>query len=557
MLFEPSPNPMAIQLPSPGRTPGPNFAVAINDALTIIGVHDHTTDKGSAITPPALNLNSDVDFQGNNIESVRALRLNSQDSELPATASEANSVYVKDGDLYFANGTSASVRITDGPALDNSGTGGIDGDYSTSAASIYYDEPTSTYRFLRLPGLRAYIQSNNVDIQNDQGDPGLTFGSARLWQNSDEVYIAPDVPTDALPALSVRAAGAYKVEASGKVQAHGLLLQPPASPAAVAPLQMIHSSGSGGLSIEANATGFTISDAPANSGNILTKTAGNKVGFFGAPDATANVMVNGAQRITGNLTANGTTLLTGSLTANGPTLLTSSLQADGPAVLSSTLQVNDIIRGRKGALFGVTGQSNQIVDIVGDGGTAGLDLASTQAVDFDWRMQVSGAAGGNLVFESAGGLGTQVVSVLSAVRTTRTSFPAFFGVPLFRHTTCPAGNSTVFEPGYNLSTSTIDNSVVWERIMPYAGTVVGVSYFMWNGPASTIFCIPTVSGTATTLQVSGSSSTATQGANLANKGSAGNTFTAGQRLGARINMATGPSSVTVAIAIFVEFTAPG
>lgn len=545
MLFEPSPNPMAIQLPSPGRTPGPSFAVAINDALTTIGVHDHTTDKGSAITPAALNLNSDVDLQGNNVENVRALRLDSQADELPATAAEANSVYVKDGDLYFSNGTSASVRITEGPALDNSGTGGIDGDYSTSAASVYYDEPTSTYRFLRLPGLRAYIQSNNVDIQNDQGDPGLTFGSARVWQNSDEVYIAPDVPTDALPALSVRAAGAYKVEASGKVQAHGLLLQPPASPAAVAPLQMIHSSGTGGMSIEANSTGFTISDAPANSGNILTKTAGNKVGFFGAPDATANVMVNGTQRISGGVTV------------NGPALLTSSQQTDGPVVFASTLQVNDIIRGRKGALFGVTGQSNQIVDIVGDGGTAGLDLSSTQAVDFDWRMQVTGAAGGNLVFESAGGLGTQVVSVLSAVRTTRTSFPAFFGVPLFRHTTCPAGNSTVFEPGYNLSTATIDNSVVWERVMPYSGTVVGVSYFMWGGPASTIFCIPTISGTATALQVSGSSSTATQGASLANKGSAGNTFTAGQRLGARINMATGPSSVTVAIAIFVEFTAPG
>jgi hypothetical protein len=59
--------------PAVGTTTGPQWATDLNTSLTAVDNHDHSTNKGIRITPAAINVNADVEFNDNSAtELIRA-----------------------------------------------------------------------------------------------------------------------------------------------------------------------------------------------------------------------------------------------------------------------------------------------------------------------------------------------------------------------------------------------------------------------------------------------------------------------------------------------------
>ena len=81
----------AIEKPEVGVDTGPGWATSINNSLDGIDGHDHTTNKGSRITPAALNINADLEMNSNDLTEVRTL---SMDSTSDTTTADTRAIYV-------------------------------------------------------------------------------------------------------------------------------------------------------------------------------------------------------------------------------------------------------------------------------------------------------------------------------------------------------------------------------------------------------------------------------------------------------------------------------
>ena len=130
---------MSLNEPSVGQTAGPDWATEVNENFTTIDQHDHTSGKGVQLTPSALNINSDLEFNGNAAIELKRLTFDSS-----ATGSGTNySVYQSGGNLYWYNGSGQAVQITNGANVKTTG-GSIDGMGGTDAQVLY---GSGIYRF--------------------------------------------------------------------------------------------------------------------------------------------------------------------------------------------------------------------------------------------------------------------------------------------------------------------------------------------------------------------------------------------------------------------------
>lgn len=116
-----SPN-MNMPVPVVTVDPGPDWATNINSCLSIIDGHNHTPGSGVPITPSAININSDLSFNGNNAISLRSVRFSAQGSPLSGAA-DLGCLYESGLDLFYNDGAGNQVRITQsGSVAGSSGT---------------------------------------------------------------------------------------------------------------------------------------------------------------------------------------------------------------------------------------------------------------------------------------------------------------------------------------------------------------------------------------------------------------------------------------------------
>lgn len=132
---------MGLTLPTVSNQPGPLYAVNINADLTLIDGHTHLPGSGVQITPPALNINTDLTFNSNNAIDLRSARFTPQGSPL-ALANDLDCVYVSGVDLYYNDGNGNQVRITQA-----GGIAGSPGSISNliPPASASYNSGSSTF----------------------------------------------------------------------------------------------------------------------------------------------------------------------------------------------------------------------------------------------------------------------------------------------------------------------------------------------------------------------------------------------------------------------------
>lgn len=94
-------------------------------------------------TPAALNINSNLSFNGNHATNVGGLIL--ADGNAPTSA---GSFYYDDGSFYLKDATGI-IRLSNAGTIDVTSTGGIGGDYGQGGnpATVTYDDASGQYRF--------------------------------------------------------------------------------------------------------------------------------------------------------------------------------------------------------------------------------------------------------------------------------------------------------------------------------------------------------------------------------------------------------------------------
>jgi hypothetical protein len=110
--------------------------------MTQIDQHDHSTGKGTPVTPSGLNINQDLPFNDNNATELRSTNYEVQVSPL-AGASDIGCLYVSGVDLYYNDENGNQIRITQSGSIAGS-PGSISG--LTPPASVSYSPITFTFQ---------------------------------------------------------------------------------------------------------------------------------------------------------------------------------------------------------------------------------------------------------------------------------------------------------------------------------------------------------------------------------------------------------------------------
>jgi len=135
----------ALAKPAVGVTAGPTWASDLNTSIDAVDNHDHSTNKGVRITPAAINVNADMEFNQNSVSELKNLIF---DSSVTA-ATTSYSIYQASGNLYWRNGSGTAVQITTGSTV-KAGAGSIDGMTGTDAGATYVDGAKSFNFFCDL-----------------------------------------------------------------------------------------------------------------------------------------------------------------------------------------------------------------------------------------------------------------------------------------------------------------------------------------------------------------------------------------------------------------------
>ena len=107
---------MNLTLPVPTVEIGPAWATELVTALNAIDAHDHTNGKGKLIPVSALNINADLNYFSFSATNLLSIKLVPQIAPLTGITNAA-SIYVVGGNLFYTNGSGSSVQLTNGAFL--------------------------------------------------------------------------------------------------------------------------------------------------------------------------------------------------------------------------------------------------------------------------------------------------------------------------------------------------------------------------------------------------------------------------------------------------------
>ncbi len=134
---------MNLEIPTVSVTIGPDWATELNAAFDLIDAHNHASGNGVPIPVAGLNINANLSFDGNKAYDLFSTQYEA--ISVPLTgASNANSVSVSGGNLYYTNGSGVSVQITSGGSVVSVPASTNTLEYSTLAGNLTID-PSDTF----------------------------------------------------------------------------------------------------------------------------------------------------------------------------------------------------------------------------------------------------------------------------------------------------------------------------------------------------------------------------------------------------------------------------
>lgn len=195
-----SPN-MNLPIPVVGVDPGPDWANNVNASLSAIDGHSHTTGQGVPITPAAININTDLLMNGNNLTTARSVRFTSQAAVFTAPA-DIGCLYEVLGDLYYNDGSGNPIRFTQSGSIVGA-AGTITGLPSGTASASFAG---GTFTFQRATATGANIDGASYILRNNSaGSFGLTLAPPNAMA-ADTTITLPNIPA-VLSALTIDTSG--------------------------------------------------------------------------------------------------------------------------------------------------------------------------------------------------------------------------------------------------------------------------------------------------------------------------------------------------------------
>jgi hypothetical protein len=157
---------MNLQVPTPGVTPGPQYAQDLQSCFNVIDAHDHSQGNGSPISFNSIQVTQDFDLLSNALLSAKGLQFTNQ-TVVPGFAT----LSMKSNNLHWSNGTGAfNFDITTGPSINFSGNIGFPGlPYGTASASFIPDiilPALGTFKFESSTGVAANTSCGPLKIRD-------------------------------------------------------------------------------------------------------------------------------------------------------------------------------------------------------------------------------------------------------------------------------------------------------------------------------------------------------------------------------------------------------
>lgn len=282
MTVNNSPN-MNLPIPVVGNEPGPTWASDLNNSLTLIDAHNHSTGSGVQITPSGMNINSALPLNNNNLTLARSLRLSSQGAPL-ALAADIGCLYEVGVDLYYNDGSGNQIRITQSGAV-----AGTPGSISslTSPASASYNAGNQTFVWQSDANTPANMDFGSAILRNIVANSkGLTLAPPNAMA-ADYTLVLPALPA-AQHFVSLDAAGnfgsAWVVDNSTvEISSNNLRVKDGGiTPAKLSALGQQISSSSGAY------INSTSTDTQITNLSVTITTTGRPVMILCIPDGTAN-----------------------------------------------------------------------------------------------------------------------------------------------------------------------------------------------------------------------------------------------------------------------------
>lgn len=160
-----SPN-MSLVVPTVSTDPGPDWSNNLNASLSILDQHNHSPGSGVQVTPAGLNINSDLAMNNHSLTNMKAAIFTPQ-----LSFSTIEALYVSGVDLFYNDGNSNSVRITQGGAVSGA-TGTITG-LPSGTASASYQSVSGTFQFQSATNTPANLSGASVLIAQQTTSPNF------------------------------------------------------------------------------------------------------------------------------------------------------------------------------------------------------------------------------------------------------------------------------------------------------------------------------------------------------------------------------------------------
>ncbi len=185
-----SPN-MNLPVPVVGVDPGPDWANNVNACLNAIDSHNHTAGQGVPITPAAININTDLPMNGNNLTTVRTVRFSAQGS-VPSNPADIGCLAEVGVDLYYIDGNGNQIRMTQSGSPTGA-TGTITGLPSGTASASF---ALNTFTFQSATNTPAFLNVGPITIGNNTpGSNGITISPPVSLPASYGLFLPQSLPT--------------------------------------------------------------------------------------------------------------------------------------------------------------------------------------------------------------------------------------------------------------------------------------------------------------------------------------------------------------------------
>jgi hypothetical protein len=148
---------MGLVLPTEGGDAG-TYDEILNDALTVVSDHDHTSGLGARVPTAGLNINADLTFTSGGtpyaVKDAKAVDFSPVAASSMSAYAGAFFVNADDSNnLYFRTVAGSNVKVTNGAALNvGAFTGGFGGDYGSIPAEANFVDASKTYTFKSTAG---------------------------------------------------------------------------------------------------------------------------------------------------------------------------------------------------------------------------------------------------------------------------------------------------------------------------------------------------------------------------------------------------------------------